>query len=84
LAHDPLHAFFGVPYQQDKLKVLNYYFTNVVIFVTFWMLIGSLAFLKWISEQNEERNIQLIDELNNANKSLVERSDRDRSADALK
>lgn len=74
LAHDPLHAIFGVPYQQDKLKVLNYYFTNVVIFVTYWMLIGSLAFLKWISEQNEDRNIELISELNTANKSLVERN----------
>jgi signal transduction histidine kinase len=74
LAHDPLHSFFGVPYQQDKLKVINYYFTNVVIFITYWMLIGSLAFLKWISEQNEDRNIELIDELNKANISLTERS----------
>ena len=74
LAHDPLHSFFGVPYQQDKLKVINYYFTNVVIFITYWMLIGSLAFLKWISEQNEDRNIELIDELNKANLSLTERS----------
>lgn len=74
LAHDPLHYIFGVPYQQDKLKVLNYYFTNVVIFITYWMLIASLAFLKWISEQNEDRSIQLINELNTANKSLTERS----------
>jgi signal transduction histidine kinase len=74
MAHDPLHSLFGVPYQQDKLKVINYYFTNVVIFITYWMLIGSLAFLKWISEQNEDRNIELINELNKANKSLLERS----------
>jgi signal transduction histidine kinase len=74
LAHDPLHYYFGVPYQQDKLKVLNYYFTNVVIFITYWIVIGSLIFLKWISEQNEDRSIELIDELNKANKSLVERN----------
>lgn len=74
LAHDPLHSLFGVPYQQDKLKVLNYYFTNVVVFITYWMLIGSLAFLKWISEQNEDRNIELINQLNYANKSILERS----------
>jgi signal transduction histidine kinase len=74
LAHDPLHSFFGVPYLQDKLKVSNYYFTNVVVFITCWMLIGSLAFLRWISEQNEDRNIELINELNKANASLMERS----------
>ena len=38
------------------------------------MLIGSLAFLRWISEQNEDRNIELINELNKANMSLLERS----------
>jgi signal transduction histidine kinase len=74
LAHDPLHYIFGVPYQQDKLKVLNYYFTNVVIFITYWILIGSLLFLKWVSEQNEDRNIELITELNKANKALHDRS----------
>jgi len=74
LAHDPLHSAFGVPYQQDKLKVLNYYFTNIVVFVTYCILIGSLAFLKWISEQNEERNISLIGDLNDANKILLERN----------
>jgi signal transduction histidine kinase len=74
LAHDPLHYFFGVPYQQDKLKVLNYYFTNVVIFITYWIVIGSLIFLKWISEQNENRSVELINELNKANKALLERS----------
>jgi signal transduction histidine kinase len=74
LAHDPLHYAFGVPYQQDKLKVLNYYFTNVVVFITYWILTASLLFLKWISEQNEERNVELINQLNTANKSLIERS----------
>ena len=74
LAHDPLHSLFGVPYQQDKLKVINYYFTNVVVFITYWMLIGSLAFLKWISEQNEDRSMELINKLNEANKALRERS----------
>jgi signal transduction histidine kinase len=74
LAHDPLHYLFGVPYQQDKLKVLNYYFTNVVIFITYWILTGSLLFLKQVSEQNEDRNIELINELNKANKALHERS----------
>jgi signal transduction histidine kinase len=74
LAHDPLHYVFGVPYQQDKLKVLNYYFTNVVVFITYWIVIGSLLFLKWVSEQNEDRNIDLINELNKANKALLERS----------
>ena len=74
LAHDPLHTAFGVPYQQDKLKVINYYFTNIVIFITYGILVGSLAFLKWISEKNEDRNIELIEDLNNTNDILVDRN----------
>ncbi|MBA4056989.1 MAG: hypothetical protein C0490_19900, partial [Marivirga sp.] len=74
LSHDPLHTLFGVPYLQDKLKVLNYYFTNVVIFITFGILIGSLAFLKWISEKNEDQNIELIRDLNKTNEILSERN----------
>lgn len=74
LFHDPLHSAFGVPYMQDKLKVINYYFTNIVIFITFAILIGSLAFLKWISEKNEDQNIELINDLNNTNEVLIERN----------
>ncbi|MBC7885737.1 MAG: HAMP domain-containing histidine kinase, partial [Saprospiraceae bacterium] len=54
--------------------VINYYFTNVVIFITFGILIGSLAFLKWISEKNEDQNIELIKDLNKTNEVLVERN----------
>jgi hypothetical protein len=74
LFHDPLHSAFGVPYMQDKLKVINYYFTNIVIFITFAILIGSLAFLKWISEKNEDQNVELINDLNKANEVLIERN----------
>ncbi len=74
LAYDPLHIVFNVPYQQDKLKVINYYFTNIIIFITYCILVGSLIFLKWISEKNEDRNIELIDNLNNTNEILVERN----------
>ena len=74
MAHDPLHTAFGVPYQQDKLKVINYYFTNIVIFMTAGILIGSLSFLKWISEKNEDKNIELIKDLNKSNEILLERN----------
>ncbi|HTE29781.1 MAG TPA: HAMP domain-containing sensor histidine kinase [Chryseolinea sp.] len=74
LAHDPLHTAFGVPYQEDKLKVYNYYFTNIIVFITYSIITASIGFLKWISERNEDENIGLIGDLAEANKVLLERN----------
>lgn len=71
MSHDPLHNAFGVPYPQDKLKLLNYYFTNVVIFVIYWALMAHIIFLKWLSERTENKNVELIKELNQANETLL-------------
>ena len=70
MCYDPLHHAFGVPYQQDKLKVINYYFTNVVIFVVYWALMAHIIFLKGLSETTETKNAQLIAQLNEANETL--------------
>jgi len=75
MLHDPLHATFGVPYPNINLKLSNYYFTNIIILITFILFSGSLAFLKWISERNEEKNSLLIDDLHNANQLLAERNE---------
>lgn len=74
MLHDPLHTVFGVPYHQDKLSVYNYYFANVVIFVTFCVIAASLGFLRWISDKHEDRNIELIEDLALANRILIERN----------
>jgi signal transduction histidine kinase len=71
MCYDPLHAAFGVPYQQDKLKVMNYYFTNIVIFMIYWALMAHIIFLKWLSETTENKNARLINELNSANETLL-------------
>jgi len=70
MGYDPLHHAFGVPYQQEKLKVINYYFTNVVIFVVYWALMAHIIFLKGLSETTETKNAELIRQLNNANETL--------------
>ncbi|HZB11663.1 MAG TPA: HAMP domain-containing sensor histidine kinase [Chryseolinea sp.] len=70
MSYDPLHHVFGVPYQQEKLKVMNYYFTNVVIFVVYWALMAHIIFLKGLSESTETRNAQLISQLNEVNDAL--------------
>ncbi|MBL0744100.1 sensor histidine kinase [Chryseolinea lacunae] len=74
MAHDPLHAAFGVPYPEDRLKLMNYYFTNIVILLTYFIMVGSLGFLKWLSEKNERINAELIEDLNLANVLLLERN----------
>jgi len=70
MGYDPLHHFFGVPYQQEKLKLMNYYFTNVVIFVVYWALMAHIIFLKGLSENTEIKNAELISQLNDANEIL--------------
>jgi signal transduction histidine kinase len=74
MLHDPLHEFFDVPYNNEKLKAAVYSFTNIVIFFSYCILAGSLAFLKLVSERNENRNLELIAELNHANEALVSKN----------
>jgi signal transduction histidine kinase len=72
---DPLHTIFGVPYKRDVLKVYNYYFTNIVVLVTYIVLVGAVIFLRWISETSEEKAEKLINELNEKNSELGEKND---------
>ncbi|HTJ51170.1 MAG TPA: HAMP domain-containing sensor histidine kinase [Cyclobacteriaceae bacterium] len=77
ILYDPLHSFFGVGYHQNDYSFLStstYYFTNIVILITYAILVGTLIFLKTLSEKNEKHNLVLIDKLNNANDELVEKN----------
>jgi signal transduction histidine kinase len=77
MLHDPLHSFFGVGYIENKLISLSksvYYFVNVIIIITYCIMVGAIIFLKWISEKNENKNDALINELNLMNESLVEKN----------
>jgi signal transduction histidine kinase len=76
MSHDPLHTFFNVPYRpyNVNLKVSNYYFTNVVVFVSYLIMVGAVMFVKKISEDSELRAEELIRELNTSNEELVEKN----------
>lgn len=74
MAHDPLHTFFGVPYQKDVLKESNYAFTNIVILITYFIMMSAVFFLKWISEKSEENAEELIQKLHSSNVQLVEKN----------
>jgi signal transduction histidine kinase len=74
MLHDPLHTFFGVPYQKDVLKESNYAFTNVVVFITYCIMTGAVIFLKSVSEKSENKAAQLIQELNRINEELTEKN----------
>lgn len=71
---DPLHAYFKVPYRHEKLSVQVYYFTNIVILFSYFIMVSALASLKRVLERNEHRNLELIDELNDTNEVLVEKN----------
>jgi signal transduction histidine kinase len=70
MLHDPLHSYFNVPYQKDVLKESNYAFTNVVILVTYFTMMGAVMFLKFTSEKTEGKAEKLIDELLEKNKEI--------------
>jgi signal transduction histidine kinase len=74
ILHDPVHSFFGVPYQGHVLKETNYAFTNVVITVTYIVLVSAVLFLKKISEDSELKAAILIRDLNQINEELVEKN----------
>jgi signal transduction histidine kinase len=74
MLHDPLHSYFGVGYRKDILKESNYYFTNVVTFITYFILMSAVLFLKKISERSEERAENLIVKLNTMNQELTEKN----------
>jgi signal transduction histidine kinase len=74
MLHDPLHSYFGVPYLKDVLKESNYAFTNIVIVVTYGIMMGAVMFLKWTSEKSEERAAKLIQELHQTNEELTEKN----------
>jgi signal transduction histidine kinase len=74
IGHDPIHEYFGVPYRQDNLKESNYAFTNVVVLVTYGIMMGAVMFLKWVSEESEDRAAKLIHELNQTNEYLIEKN----------
>lgn len=71
MLYDPLHSSFGVPYSFNVPKLKVYQFTNIVIFFSYCILTSAVAFLKWISERSEFKNLQLIQQLNTANEQLT-------------
>jgi signal transduction histidine kinase len=76
MLHDPLHQYFNVPYRgvSPTLKESNYYFTNVVVFVAYLIMVGAVLFLKKVSEDSEARAEKLIQELNTINEELTEKN----------
>lgn len=71
MLYDPLHNYFGVPYKGNMLKEPNYYFTNVVVFIAWSVLVSAVIFLKKVSGESEEKAERLIDELNRKNNELI-------------
>lgn len=72
---DPLHQAFNVPYSKhDMLKESNYYFINVVVTITYAIMVGAVLFLKRISEENEIKTEALINDLHKINNELLSKN----------
>lgn len=74
VGYDPLNELFGVPYPNLLLQKHSYDFTNILVLVTYFIIVGAIFFLKSISEKSEEKAAQLIQELNQMNEALAEKN----------
>jgi len=77
ILHDPLHQLFNVGYHHTDLMFLSittYHFANIVILIAYGIVMGALLILKWVSEENENKNIELIGALKELNEDLVEKN----------
>ncbi len=70
--YDTIHEVFGVGYYQAGFSAPNYYFLNYMVLTTFFVLSGSTFFLKYSFESYERRNDQLIIDLHEANKVILD------------
>lgn len=73
--YDPLHELFGVGYYQVGFQGANYYFLNYMVITTALVLIGSTYFLKFSFEKTENKNEELIKNLNHANQVIHQQQD---------
>ncbi len=71
LAHDPLHTAFGVGYAAQGIDLQTYNFANVVIGVTYFVLLGSVLFLKINLERADRKNLRLLDDVQKSNEELI-------------
>lgn len=67
---DILHNLFGVGYYQTGQMDGSYYYTNVIIFVTFATVLTGILFLKYEWENSEDENNLLIRNLEEKNNKI--------------
>lgn len=75
MGFDFLHTSFGVPFPYKQIPAATYEFTNIVVFITYCILVGAVTFLKSLQERNERKNQQLIRQLNLANEELHDKNE---------
>lgn len=74
MLHDPLHNFFGVGYHTRGIDIDTYYFANAVIGVTYFVLLGSVLFLKINLERADRKNLRLLDDVQKSNEELIQKN----------
>lgn len=72
---DLIHNALNVGYYQTGQSDRSYYFTNVVIFVTFVTMIAGILFLKHEWENSEDENYSLIRNLEEKNHKIESQSE---------
>lgn len=75
MSHDLLHSIFGVSYIKNGLDLSSYHFTNVVIAVTYFILLGSILFLKINLERTDRKNQKLLFDWQQSNEELQSKNE---------
>ncbi len=72
---DPIHNYFGYGYFQMNQSDDTYYFSNVVILLSYILLLATVITLRSYFEKFEHENEEYVKLLNENNKILAEKND---------
>ena len=75
MLHDTWHELFQVGYAGNGMAKTTYDFANVVVAITYFILLGSLLFLKINLERADRKNTRLLEEVEQRNQDLQSKND---------
>ena len=75
MLYDPIHNLLGVGFYQLGFSDPDYYYTNVIFFVIFAVLVSAAGFFKFEMETYEKRNEELIETLHSRNVVIEEQKE---------
>lgn len=75
MLYDPIHNLLGVGFYEMSFTDPDYYYTNIVYFVIYSVMVGATGFFKYEMDSYSKRNENLIETLNARNDLIEEQKE---------